>query len=758
MSSDIYKESSNYHRFPKPGKLEITATKPMADQRDLALAYSPGVAGPCLEIQENPACVADLTARSNLIAVVTNGTAVLGLGNIGPLAAKPVMEGKAVLFKKFAGIDVFDIEIAENDPDKLIDIIASLEPTFGGINLEDIKAPECFYVEKKLSERMKIPVFHDDQHGTAIIVSAAILNGLLLVEKDIRDVRVAVSGAGAAAIACLDLLVLLGVKPSNITICDSTGVVHSERTDKLDEFKEKYAKKTDARTLADALVDADIFLGLSVAGVVSGEMVAKMAPNPLILALANPVPEILPDEIKKVRTDAIIATGRSDFPNQVNNVLCFPFIFRGALDVGATCINEAMKIACVKAIAHLAQVEGTDVVSNAYGGEIHRFGPDYIIPKPFDPRLVAEVSAVVAEAAMETGVATRPIADLEAYRYKLEDIVYKSGMVMRPIMNKAKEKMMRVAFAEGEEERVLRAVQILVDEGLCRPTLIGRPSVIIKRIERLGLRLTANEEFDLIDPNNDSRYQKYWQEYHHIMERNGVSPSTAKTLVRTNSTIIAALAVRLGDVDTMIAGTTGRYDKHLNHVLPIVGISPLHANAAALSLLVLDDGVLFISDPYVNQDPNVDQIVDMTVMAAQQIQNYGITPKIALVSHSNFGSRTCPSAVKMRQAVEILRDLHPDLEVEGEMQADSALSETIRRDVFPNSRLSGKANLLIMPSMDVANVAVNLSKIIGHGLPVGPILLGTDKSAHVVTPSITVRGLVNMGALAAVDAQAKKNN
>ncbi len=756
MSSDIYQRSSEYHRFPKPGKLAIVPTKPMSDQRDLALAYSPGVAGPCLEIEENPAAAADLTARGNLIAVVTNGTAVLGLGNIGPLAAKPVMEGKAVLFKKFAGIDVFDIEINESDPDKLIDIIASLEPTFGGINLEDIKAPECFYIEKKLTERLKIPVFHDDQHGTAIIVGAAVLNGLKLLKKDIATVRLVTSGAGAAAIACLDLLVALGLNPHNIIACDSAGVVYKGRSAQMDENKLKYAADTDCRTLKEAMKDADIFLGLSVGGLVTEEMAASMAKNPLILALANPNPEILPDDVKKVREDAIIATGRSDYPNQVNNVLCFPFIFRGALDVGATTINQEMKIACVKAIADLAQVEGTDIVSNAYDGEIHRFGPEYIIPKPFDPRLVAEVSLVVAKAAMDTGVATRPLEDLEAYRHKLDSIVYRSGMVMRPIFTQAKREKMRVTFAEGEEERVLRAVQVLVDEEICRPILVGRPSVINMRIERLGLRLTANNDFDLIDPNNDARYIQYWKAFHKIMERKGVSPDVAKTLVRTNSTVIAALTVHLGDSDTMIAGTIGRYDKHLNHVLPIVGISPEHTNAAALSLILLDHGILFMCDPYVNNDPDAEQIVEMTLLAANQIKGYGITPRIALISHSNFGSHNSPSAQKMRSAFEMIGDRYPELEVEGEMHADAALSDTIRSRIFPNSKLSGPANLLIMPSLDVANVAFNLAKVVGNGLPIGPILMGTKKPAHIVTPSVTVRGLINMCALAAVDAQVKK--
>lgn len=755
MSSDIYKRSSEYHRFPKPGKLEIMPTKPLADQNDLALAYSPGVAGPSLEIEKNPSEAAFLTARSNLIAVVTNGTAVLGLGNIGPLAAKPVMEGKAVLFKKFAGIDVFDIEIAENDPDKLIEIIAALEPTFGGINLEDIKAPECFYIEKKLSERMKIPVFHDDQHGTAIIVSAAVLNGLKLVNKNIEDVRLVTSGAGAAALACIDLLIAIGIRKENILICDSAGVVYKNRIEQMDETKEVFAADTPLRTLAQALDGADIFLGLSVANVVTGEMVAKMAPSPLILALANPTPEILPEEVKKVRSDAIIATGRSDYPNQVNNVLCFPFIFRGALDVGATTINQEMKVACVKAIANLAQVEGTDVVSEAYGGEIHRFGPEYIIPKPFDPRLVAGVSRVVAQAAMDTGVATRPIKNMDEYTHELENIVYRSGMVMRPIFNQAKKQLMRVAFAEGEEERVLRAIQVLVDDGLCRPLLIGRPSVINMRIERLGLRLKAYEDFDLIDPNNDSRYTQYWQAFHHIMERKGVSPDVAKNLVRTNSTVIGALTVHLGDADTMIAGTIGRYDKHLQHVLPIVGIVPTHINAAALSMLVLETGALFMTDAYVNENPSAEQIVEITLLAANQIKSYGITPKIALLSHSNFGSNNSVSAQKMRKALDILLLNHPELEVDGEMQADAALSETIRDRVFPNSRLKGVANLLIMPSMDVANVAFNLAKMVGDGLPIGPLLMGTIKPAHIVSPSIAVRGLINMCALAAVDAQVR---
>ena len=753
MSSDIYQKSLAYHRQRPYGKLAIVATKPLSDQNDLALAYSPGVAAASRLIAESPHEAATLTAKSNLIAVITNGTAVLGLGNIGPLAAKPVMEGKAVLFKKFAGIDVFDLEINELDPDKLVEIIASLEPTFGGINLEDIKAPECFYIEEKLRNRLKIPVFHDDQHGTAIIVSAAILNGLKLVGKNIGDVKLVTSGAGAAALACLELLVALGLKASNVTLCDSGGIVYEGRSENLDPNKAAYAIKTEKRVLAEAMVGADIFLGLSVAGVVSPEMVKSMAERPIILALANPEPEILPPLVKEARSDAIIATGRSDYPNQVNNVLCFPFIFRGALDVGATTINKEMKVACVKALADLAEAESSDVVSNAYKGEVHRFGPEYIIPKPFDPRLIVELASVVAEAAMASGVATRPIEDMAEYRQSLHQYVYRSAMVMKPIFNQAKGNPKRVTFAEGEEERVLQAAQILVDENIVRPILIGRPHVIENRVARLGLRLDLERDCDLIDPNSDARYHKYWQTYHEIMERKGISPAVAKTLTRTNSTIIGALTVHLGDSDALICGTIGRYTEHFRHVRQILGLSDNNHIASALSVLVSDQGPLFICDPYLNIEPTAEDLKAMALLAIEQVERFGIVPKVAFVSHSNFGTGRTESSEKMRQALALTRQALPDVEIEGEMHADAALNEEIRQRTFPNSRLKGPANLLIMPNIDAANIAFNLAKEASRGLAIGPILLGIAKPAHILTASTSVRGIVDMSAFAVVEAQ-----
>ncbi|MDF3033789.1 MAG: malic enzyme [Alphaproteobacteria bacterium] len=756
MKPDIYKDSLDYHRYPTPGKLSIHPTKPLADQRDLALAYSPGVAAASRAIAESPSEAATLTARSNLIAVISNGTAVLGLGNIGPLAAKPVMEGKAVLFKKFAGIDVFDLEINENDPDKLVDMIAALEPTFGGINLEDIKAPECFYIEKKLHERMKIPVFHDDQHGTAIIVAAAVLNGLKLVNKDISQIRLVTSGAGAAALACVDLLVALGLSPQNVILCDSTGVVHYGREDPMDDSKRRYAVDTPHRSLAEALKGADIFLGLSIGNVVTKDMVMTMAPSPLILALANPDPEILPEIAREARPDAIIATGRTDYPNQVNNVLCFPFIFRGALDVGATTINQEMKIACVKAIANLAQAEGSDVAISAYGGEMHSFGPTYIIPKPFDPRLILEIAPAVAKAAMDTGIATRPIADIEAYRQKMSEYVYRSAMVMKPLFQQAKANPKRVTFVEGEDMRVLRATQILVDEGIAKPILIGRPLVIEKRLNRLSLRLKEGIDFEIIDPNNDSRYDHYWHAYHALTERKGISPDVARILTRTSPTLIGSLTVHLGDADTMICGAIGRYHIHLEHIRQIFGFDQENRkDLAALGVLIREDGVLFICDPYVNPDPSVEQICQMTLMAAAQVRRFGITPKAALLSYSSFGAGITESACKMRQATAWLHQNAPDLEVEGEMHADAALSETIRQQIFPNSKLQGQANLLIMPGIDAANIAFNMAKSLWNALTVGPILMGCPKPVHIVTPSVSPRGLVNMAALAVVDAGVK---
>jgi len=753
MAENLRDAALIYHRLPKPGKLEVTATKPLANQRDLALAYSPGVAAACDAIVADPAEASQLTARANLLAVVTNGTAVLGLGAIGPLAAKPVMEGKAVLFKKFAGIDVFDIELDERDPDKLIDIVAALEPTFGGINLEDIKAPECFEIESRLRERMSIPVFHDDQHGTAIIVGAAIYNGLRLVGKEPGEVKLVTSGAGAAALACLDQLLALGIARENVWVTDIAGVVYEGRAEEMDPWKARYAQKTDARGLADVIGDADIFLGLSAPGVLKPEMVAAMAARPLILALANPTPEIMPEEALAARDDAIIATGRSDYPNQVNNVLCFPFIFRGALDVGATTINEEMKLACVKALADLAMAEPSEVVARAYGGEAGRFGPEYLIPRPFDPRLILEIAPAVAKAAMDSGVATRPIADFEAYRQGLTQFVFRSGLIMKPIFDRAAGDPKRVIYAEGEDERVLRAVQVLVDDGLAKPILVGRPEVIASRIERLGLRIVADRDFEIVNPESDPRYNTYWQTYHGLMERAGMSPDRARTVVRTNPTVIAALAVHLGDADAMLCGVEGRYIRHLEYLSRIIGLSEEARDFSALSLLILPSGTFFLADTYVTPDPSAQEIAEMTVLAAAHLRRIGIEPKIALLSHSNFGSRDTASAVKMRAALKTLHDQYPELEVEGEMHADTALDEAIRSRIFPNSRLNGSANLLIMPNLDAAHIAFNLVKSVGEGLPVGPILIGAKAPAHILTSSVTARGVVNMSAIAVVDAQ-----
>jgi malate dehydrogenase (oxaloacetate-decarboxylating)(NADP+) len=742
-----------YHRHPSPGKLAIVATKPLANQRDLALAYSPGVAAACEAIAADPAEAATVTARSNLVAVITNGTAVLGLGAIGPLAAKPVMEGKAVLFKKFAGIDVFDIELAEHDPDKLVEIVAALEPTFGGINLEDIKAPECFEIERKLRQRLKIPVFHDDQHGTAIIVAAAILNALRVVGKSITDIKLVVSGAGAAALACLDLLVDLGVKVENIWVTDIAGVVYKGRKEEMDPRKERYARDTNARKLADVIAGADVFLGLSAPRVLKQEMVAKMGERPIILALANPVPEIMPEDVKAVRPDAIIATGRSDYPNQVNNVLCFPFIFRGALDVGATQINEAMKIAAVKALADLAMAEASDIVVAAYGGEAPAFGPENLIPKPFDPRLILQVAPAVARAAMDSGVATRPIADFNAYRQRLSQFVFRSGLAMTPVFARAKTDPKRVVYAEGEEERVLRAAQAVLDEGLAKPILIGRSEVVETRLERLGLRMKPGKDFELVNPQSDPRYPEYWKLYHSIMERRGISPDFARTVVRTRNTLIAALMVRRGEADAMLCGTIGQFHRHLRHVVNVVGQDPRVHQVAALNLLILQKGTFFIVDTHVTPDPSAAAIAEMTIMAAREVRRFGIEPKAALLSHSNFGSVDTATAVKMREALALVQRLAPELEVDGEMHGDAAVSEEIRSKIFPNSRLKGPANLLVMPTIDAANIAFNLLKTLGDGLSVGPMLLGVARPAHILTPSVTVRGIVNMTALCVVDAQ-----
>ncbi|MCF8204278.1 MAG: NADP-dependent malic enzyme [Methylotenera sp.] len=746
----------DYHRAPTRGKISVTPTKALSNQRDLSLAYSPGVAYPCLDIERDPSLAAEFTSRGNLVGVITNGTAVLGLGDIGPLAAKPVMEGKGCLFKKFAGIDVFDIELAERDPDKLIDIIAAMEPTLGGINLEDIKAPECFYIERELSKRMNIPVFHDDQHGTAIISSAALLNGLELVGKDIGQVKVAVSGAGAAAIACLDVMVGLGVKREHIFVCDSRGVIHSEREDakagRLDESKQRYCQVTPARTLADVVSGADVFLGCSAAGVLTADMVRSMAAQPIILALANPEPEIRPELAKAARPDCIIATGRSDYPNQVNNVLCFPYIFRGALDCGATKITEGMKLACVREIAALAKAETSDEVAAAYAGQELAFGPEYLIPKPFDARLILRIAPAVAAAAAADGVATRPVADLEAYRQSLERFVYQTGMFMRPVFTAARAEKARVIYAEGEDERVLRAVQVALDEGLCRPTLIGRPAVLQSRIQRAGLRLKLGEDVAVIDPEDDPRFRQYWEAYHARMKRNGVTPEMAKSAVRRSNTAIGALAIELGDADAMICGMVGRFDRHLEQVRELVGLAPGAQQFAAMNALMLEQMTLFITDTFVNDDPTAEELADIAAMAADEVRRFGLPPKLAFVSHSMFGSSTRPSARKMRRAHELFAAAHPEVECDGEMHGDAALSESVRHAFLPDSKLTGAANLLVLPTLDAANILFNVLKIsASHGVTVGPILLGAAKPVHILTPSATVRRIVNMTALAVAD-------
>ena len=746
----------DYHRHPTPGKISVQPTKALTNQRDLALAYSPGVAYACLAIAADPALAAELTSRANLVGVVTNGTAVLGLGNIGPLAAKPVMEGKAGLFKKFAGIDVFDIEINATDPDVIVEVVAALEPTFGGINLEDIKAPECFVVERRLRERMKIPVFHDDQHGTAIIVAAAIINGLKLVGKNIADVRLAGSGAGAAALSCLNLLVSLGMKLENIHISDIAGVVYEGRTELMDPEKQRFARPTSARTLAEIMVGADVFLGLSAGGVVKPEMVATMAARPLVLALANPVPEIMPDHVQAVRPDAIVCTGRSDFPNQVNNVLCFPFIFRGALDCGATTINEEMKMASVKAIAELAQAEVSEVVANAYGGsEELRFGPTYLIPKPLDPRLIEKIAPAVAKAAMDTGVATRPIADLEAYRQKVARIVYRSGNSMQPVFVAAKRQPMRVLLAEGEDERVLRAAQIVVDEGLAHPVLVGRREVVTALIKSSGLRLECGGDCDVVTPGDDDATRQAADIYFEMMRRRGVTRQAAQELMRTKPTLFGAMLLKTGAVDAMLTGTRGTYEEHLSIARDVIGPRTGVNTLAAMNLLMLPNRQLFICDTYVNDHPSSSQLVEMTLLAAEEVRRFGMTPVVALLSHSSFGSDKSWEAQNMRDAREQLATLAPDLMVDGEMRGDAALSPAILADVFPGSRLTSEANLLIMPSVDAANISFNLLKVAaGGGITVGPILLGAAKPMHILEPAASVRRIVNMTALASVDAQA----
>ncbi|MFN5776356.1 MAG: NADP-dependent malic enzyme [Burkholderiaceae bacterium] len=743
-----------YHRSPTRGKISISPTKPLSNQRDLSLAYSPGVAYPCLDIQADPSLAAEYTSRGNLVGVITNGTAVLGLGDIGPLAGKPVMEGKGCLFKKFAGIDVFDIELAERDPDKLVDIIAALEPTLGGINLEDIKAPECFYIERKLRDRMNIPVFHDDQHGTAIISAAALLNGLELVNKKIDQVRIAVSGAGAAAIACLDVMVGMGVSLKNIYVCDSKGVIYQGRPGGYDESKARYAQTTEARTLADAVRDADVFLGCSAAGVLTAEMVKTMGPQPIILALANPEPEIRPELAKSVRPDCIIATGRSDYPNQVNNVLCFPYIFRGALDCGATKITEAMKLACVKEIADLAKADISEEVASAYAGKDLSFGPDYLIPTPFDSRLILRIASAVAKAAAESGVATRPITDYEAYHQSLTRFVYQTGMIMRPVFQAAKSSSRkRVVYAEGEDERVLRAAQLAIEDGLATPILIGRPAVIEARIAKAGLRMKLGQEVECVNPESDARFRQYWETYHRLMGRNGIAPEAAKAAVRRSNTLIGALALHLGDADALLCGVVGQFDAHLKHVRDIVGLAPEVPGLATLNVLMSQDRTLFIADTYVNENPSAELLASIALMAAQEVQRFGLPPKVAFLSHSNYGSSSRGSAQKMRQARDLFHHLAPDIECDGELQGDAALSDAVRRSSLMDSTLSGEANLLICPNLDAANILFNVIKVTeGHGVTVGPILLGAAQPVHVLTPSSTVRRIVNMTALAAAGA------
>ena len=748
-----------YHRSPVRGKISVNPTKPLSNQRDLSLAYSPGVAYPCLDIQADPSLAFDFTARGNLVGVVTNGTAVLGLGNIGPLAAKPVMEGKGCLFKKFAGVDVFDIELAENDPDKLIDMIAALEPTLGGVNLEDIKAPECFYIERELSKRMNIPVFHDDQHGTAIISSAALLNGLELVGKDIGSVKIAVSGAGAAALACVNVMVGLGVNIHNVFMCDSKGVVYEGRPGGYDESKARFAQKTEARTMADAVNGADVFLGCSAPGVLTAEMVKTMADKPIILALANPEPEIRPELAKAVRPDCIMATGRSDYPNQVNNVLCFPYIFRGALDCGATKITEEMKLACVRQIADLAKEEMSPEVAAAYVGKELRFGPDYLIPTPFDSRLILRIAPAVAQAAAESGVATRPIQDIEAYRDSLSRFVYQTSMFMRPVFATAKANLKRIAYAEGEDERVLRAAQTAIDDGLAKPSLIGRPAVIQARLAAAGLRLQPGVNIEVCDPDDDPRFRQYWETYHRLMGRNGVTPDAAKAAVRRSNTLIAALMVHVGDADAMLCGLVGKFDGHVAHVQSVLGLKDGAPGLATLNALMLEKHTLFIADTYINEDPDAELLASIALMAAEEVQRFGVPAKVAFLSHSMYGSSSRPSALKMRKARDLFVAAAPHIECDGEMHGDAALSEAVRGRIVEESTLHGEANVLICPNLDAANILFNVLKITGgHGTTIGPILLGCSASAHVLTPSSTVRRVLNMTALAAADAAANQKD
>jgi malate dehydrogenase (oxaloacetate-decarboxylating)(NADP+) len=757
-AAELRQAALEYHEFPTPGKIAIAATKQLLNQRDLALAYSPGVAAACEEIVSDPANAYRYTSRGNLVAVVTNGTAVLGLGNIGPLAAKPVMEGKGVLFKKFAGIDVFDIELAENNLDKLVDMIAAMEPTFGGINLEDIKAPDCFYVERQLRERMKIPVFHDDQHGTAIVVGAALLNALKVTGKDIKKIKLVTSGAGAAALACLGLLVKLGVPRENIWVTDLAGLVYEGRTELMDEDKVVFAQKTKLRTLAEVIQGADVFLGLSAAGVLKKDMVAAMSAQPIIFALANPTPEITPEEVQQVRPDAIMATGRTDYPNQVNNVLCFPYIFRGALDSGATTITVEMEIAAVHAIAELAQAEQSEVVAAAYVGATLSFGPEYLIPKPFDPRLMMKIAPAVAKAAADSGVAQRPIKDFDAYREKLQAFVYASGTTMKPIFNIAKRAVnKRVAYAEGEEERVLRAVQVVVDEGLARPTLIGRPEVIAQRVEKFGLRLEAQRDYDLVNTENDHRYRDYWQTYHQLTARKGVTTQLAKIEMRRRLTLIGAMLLKKGEVDGMLCGTWGTTALHLHYIDQVIGRRAGATAYACMNGLILPGRQVMLVDTHVNYDPTAEQLAEITVMAAEEMMRFGLQPKAALLSHSNFGSSNQPSAVKMRDTLALLQARAPWLEVDGEMHGDTALDAAYRGDIMPGSRLTGEANLLVLPNIDAANISYNLLKTAaGGGIAIGPVLLGAAQPVHILTPSATVRRIVNMTALTVADANAAR--
>lgn len=752
-SGDIDQQALFFHRHPRPGKLEINPTKPLGNQRDLALAYSPGVAAPCLAIRDDPATAADYTARANLVAVVSNGTAVLGLGNIGPLASKPVMEGKAVLFKKFAGIDVFDIEIDAPTVGQMVDVVSALEPTFGGINLEDIKAPECFEVERQLREKMDIPVFHDDQHGTAIIVAAAVLNGLELAGKALGEAKIVASGAGAAALACLNQLVSLGARVENIWVHDIEGLVYKGREALMDQWKAVYAQETDKRQLSETIDGADVFLGLSAAGVLKPELLARMAEKPLIMALANPTPEIMPEEARAARPDAMICTGRSDFPNQVNNVLCFPYIFRGALDCGARTINEEMKMAAVRAIASLAREEVSDVAARAYSGDTPSFGPNYLIPSPFDQRLILRIAPAVARAAAETGVASRPITDFDAYLDQLNRFVWRSGFIMKPIFAAAKKaERKRVIFAEGEDERVLRAAQVLLEEDIAKPILIGRPQIIEARLKRYGLRVRPDVDFEVVNPDDDPRYRDYVDDYFRIVGRKGVILEAARTIVRTNQTVIGALAVKRGEADALICGVEGRYSRHLRDVSQIIGKKPGVLDFSGLSLLISQRGATFLTDTYVTIDPTAEEVAEMTVMAAAEIRRFGITPRAALVSHSNFGSRDSDSSFKMRKAMEMVREMDPTLEADGEMHGDSAISEVLRQRVMPDSTLTGEANLLVFPNLDAANITLGVVKTMTDSLHVGPILLGAAMPAHILSPSATSRGVVNMAALAVVEA------